>query len=573
MRALANLVSVRRVDDDDSNEAERARDAAGTSSGSLDAPEPANSEGTEDPEARPRRPRDAAPDAMVVDQDGHIVLLNLQAERQSRRSRADLVANASMNTIPEGPAERLIVDGAPTVPDAVAADVGTGIELTGRRPDGSPFPIEIMLGPLENDEAVLVAAAIREINARKQAQRLLAQMERRYRGLLEAAPDAMVVVNQDGKIVLLNLRAEKHFGYSREDLVGQPVTRIIPNGFAERLIADDLRSAADAQAQEIGTGIELVGQRQDGTSFPIEIMLSPLESDDGMLVTAAIRDITARKEAAEELRRSCQDVEEAHAVERRLQAMSDELGRSNRDLQDFASIASHDLQEPLRKIQAFGDRLVERSSEVLDDEAKDYVRRMQNAAERMQSLIDDLLVYSKVTTQPEPPQLVDLGKVAAEVVSDLEERIRASGGTIHIGSLPTIVADPLQMRQLLQNLIANALKFHAVGVVPEVHVDATERRHGRGPNQSGDHDAWEIRVRDQGIGFEAQHAERIFAPFHRLNGRQAYEGTGMGLAICRRIAALHGGTITASSQPGAGATFLLTLPRPAAILDGLARGA
>ena len=176
----------------------------------------------------------------------------------------------------------------------MAQQIGTGIELTALRKDGSEFPIEIMLSPLESAEGILVTAAIRDITVRQ-------SFRRRYRGLLEAAPDAMVVVNQAGEIVLLNVQAEKQFGYSRDELVGQKVTNIIPEGFAERLIADDLRSTAEALAQQIGTGIELTALRKDGSEFPIEIMLSPLESAEGILVTAAIRDITVRKA----LRRTC----------------------------------------------------------------------------------------------------------------------------------------------------------------------------------------------------------------------------------------------------------------------------
>jgi light-regulated signal transduction histidine kinase (bacteriophytochrome) len=173
--------------------------------------------------------------------------------------------------------------------------------------------------------------------------------------------------------------------------------------------------------------------------------------------------------------------------------------------------------------------------------------------------------------QPEPRRPVDLGQVVAEVLSDLEERISDTNGRVHVGSLPTILASPLQMRQLFQNLIANALKFHPAGVVPEVHVDATPRGNLRAARDGNP--VWEIRVRDNGIGFKAQHAERIFAPFQRLHGRQAYEGTGMGLAICRRIVALHDGTLTASSESDTGATFLITLRRTAAVPDAVAPAA
>ncbi len=249
-------------------------------------------------EAKYRGLLEAAPDAMVVvNQAGEIVLLNVRAEKQFGYSRDELVGQQVKNIIPEGFAERLIADGTRSAAEALAQQIGTGIELSGRRKDGSEFPIEIMLSPLESAGGILVTAAIRDISLRKNAEKLLAQMEGRYRGLLEAAPDAMVVVNPEGEIVLLNVQAEKQFGYRRDELIGQQVKNIIPKGFAERLIADALRSAEDAMEQQIGTGIELTGRRKDGSGFPIEIMLSPLEGAEGILVTAAIRDITTRKKA------------------------------------------------------------------------------------------------------------------------------------------------------------------------------------------------------------------------------------------------------------------------------------
>ena len=257
---------------------------------------------SEDSGAKYRGLLEAAPDAMVVvDQGGEIVLLNVQAEKQFGFSRDELVGQKIKRLIPEGFAERLIADETRSAAEALAQQIGTGIELSGRRKDGSEFPIEIMLSPLESAEGILVTAAIRNITVRKAAEKHLAQMEGRYRGLLEAAPDAMVVVDQGGEIVLLNVQAEKQFGFSRDELVGQKIKRLIPEGFAERLIADETRSAAEALAQQIGTGIELSGRRKDGSEFPIEIMLSPLESAEGILVTAAIRNITVRKAAEKHL--------------------------------------------------------------------------------------------------------------------------------------------------------------------------------------------------------------------------------------------------------------------------------
>jgi PAS domain S-box-containing protein len=225
---------------------------------------------------------------VVVNQGGEIILLNLQAEKEFGYRRDELLGQKVTNIIPEGFAERLIADGLRSAEDALAQQIGTGIELTGRRKDGAEFPIEIMLSPLESTEGILVTAAIRDISVRKGAERHLAQMEARSRGLLEAAPDAMVVVNKSAEIVLANLQAKIEFGYRRAELLGQKVTHIIPEGFAERLLKDGV----EAMAGQILKGIDLTGRRKRGDEFPIEIMLSPLESGEGILV---IRDISLRK--------------------------------------------------------------------------------------------------------------------------------------------------------------------------------------------------------------------------------------------------------------------------------------
>jgi light-regulated signal transduction histidine kinase (bacteriophytochrome) len=232
-----------------------------------------------------------------------------------------------------------------------------------------------------------------------------------------------------------------------------------------------------------------------------------------------------------------------------LEQRAKELGRSNAELEQFASIASHDLKEPLRKVQTFTDQLTEKEAGHLSDEGRDYLARTSAAGKRMQALIDDLLKFSRVATQGRPFEQVDLKTVADQAVYDLEAVITQSGGSVEVGDLPTVAADPLQMRQLIQNLISNAIKFHREGIPPEVHISGRVR--GRFA---------EIQVSDNGIGFEPRYQARIFRVFERLHGRGTYPGTGIGLALCRKIVDRHGGTINAESTPGEGSTFTVTLP-------------
>jgi len=476
---------------------------------------------------------EAAPDAMVVvNQAGEIVLLNLQAEKRFGYHRDELVGQKVKNIIPEGFAERLIADGTRTAAEALAQQIGTGIELYGRRKDGTEFPIEIMLSPLESAEGVLVTAAIRDISVRKAAERHVAQMEGRYRGLLEAAPDAMVVVNQAGEIVLLNVQAEKQFGYRRDELVGQKVKNIIPEGFAERLIADGTRTAAEALAQQIGTGIELYGRRKDRSDFPIEIMLSPLESPEGILVTAAIRNITERKRS------------EQHLVE-----TVAELNRSNDELEQFAYVASHDLQEPLRMVASYTQLLAERYKGRLDSDADEFIAYAVDGSNRMQVLIQDLLAYSRAGTNGKTLHKISSDHALKEALTNLRATIQESGAVVTHDLLPIITTDGTQLAQIFQNLVGNAVKYHGAAA-PRVHVSAAKN----GGNE------WIFSVRDNGLGIDPQYFDRIFVLFQRLHGQTEFKGTGIGLAICKKMLERLGGRIWVESEPEKGSTFRFALP-------------
>jgi PAS domain S-box-containing protein len=484
-------------------------------------------------DARYRGLLEAAPDAMVVvNADQRIVLLNVRAEEQFGYQHGELLGQRIANIIPQGFREPLNTDGTRTGTETLAQRIGTGLELSGRRKDGSEFPIELMLSPLLSPEGSFVAAAIRSIGVRKAAEEHLLQMEARYRGLLEAAPDAMVVVNEAGRIVLLNAQAEKQFGYHRDELLGQQVTSIIPEGFAERLVADGTRTPAEALAQQIGTGIELSARRRDGTEFPIELMLSPLESAGAILVTAAIRDITARKAA------------EAHLLQK-----VEELNRSNLELGQFVYIASHDLQEPLRMVASYTQLIARRYKGKLDTEADEFIAFAVDGANRMQRLIHDLLAYSRVGTQGGDLLEVSSEEALQHALKNLHGAIHDSSALVTRDPLPTIVADASQLVQLLQNLVGNAIKYQGPGV-PKIHISAKES--GR---------KWTFSVQDNGIGIDPQYFERIFGMFQRLHRREEFAGTGIGLAICKRIVERHGGSISVESQPGHGSTFSFSFPR------------
>ncbi len=388
--------------------------------------------------------------------------------------------------------------------------------------------------------ALVVSREVREqrnAQARLQAQQLFLQ------AVMDNVADSIVACDANGAVTLCNRATRELYGFP-----DRPITlKLWPEQYelyyadGQTAMDNDRTPLARALQGEHVRDLEMIVAHSEQ---PQRIMLAsgqPLQDADGNRLGAVVsmRDITQRRQAEEVLRRVAQ-----------------ELQRSNRELQQFALIASHDLQEPLRKIQAFGDRLQAQSSDALGESGRDHVQRMQSAAARMRTLIDGLLSFARVTSKAQPFQPVDLVTVAQQVISDLEGRIAQSRGKVEIGALPVIEADALQMRQLLQNLIGNGLKFHRSGTAPAVRIEAQLV----GEDDASPKSVCELIVQDNGIGFEQDDAERIFDVFQRLHGRQEYEGTGMGLAICRRIVERHGGAIAARSKPGRGATFIVTLP-------------
>jgi len=377
------------------------------------------------------------------------------------------------------------------------------------------------------------------IAERQQAEAAMREIEAKYRTVVENANDAIVVL-QHGKAVYRNQADVELLGYTVEETANRSFLEVVaPESRARIQEYYQKRLRGEAVPEQY----ELQLLPKDGRRVIVDVRPRIIQYQGQPATLVVMRDITERKR-----------------VEEALHTFAAQLQQSNRELQDFAYTASHDLQEPLRKIQAFGDRLKARCSEALSEQGRDYLERIQNAAQRMQTLIEDLLVFSRVTTKAQPFMPVDLAQVVHEVSADLEVRIEQTGGRVDLGELRTIAADPLQMRQLFQNLIGNALKFHRQAAPPVVTIQG-HLLSGADPGPAGNATAlYQITVADNGIGFDQKYLDRLFHVFQRLHSRSAYEGTGVGLAICRKIVERHGGHITAQSSPGQGATFIVTLP-------------
>jgi PAS domain S-box-containing protein len=356
-------------------------------------------------------------------------------------------------------------------------------------------------------------------------------VEEQFRVAVEAAPNAMLLIDQAGIIVLVNAPTEALFGYARAELIGRPLEQLIPERFRRGHPAYRAGFLAEPRPRPMGAGRDLFGLRKDGTEFPIEIGLNPLETEEGTLVLSAIVDITARKLAEAQLR---------HAVT--------ELARSNAELEQFAYVASHDLQEPLRAVAGCVQALQQRYGGHLDARADELITHAVDGAVRMQNLINDLLAYSRVATRGQPFTPTDCAAIVRTALANLEVAISESGARVTCTELPTVMGDPTQLAQLFQNLISNACKFRNQQPLA-IHI-AAEPHEG----------AWVFSVRDNGIGIEPQYFERIFGLFQRLHTRVEYAGTGIGLAICKKIVERHGGRIWLESQPPQGSTFYFTIP-------------
>ncbi|MBW3584180.1 MAG: PAS domain S-box protein [Euryarchaeota archaeon] len=378
-----------------------------------------------------------------------------------------------------------------------------------------------------------IFAVTRDITHQKNAEEALRASEDRFRSLAESAANAIISSDTTSRITFFNRSAERLFRHRAEDVVGESLTVLMPPEYREAHLDGMARFAKTGQTRIIGRTIELVGQRSDGTTFPLELNIAHWRSQGEDQFTAIIHDITARKEAAERVRQ-----------------YAERMRRSNEELEQFASVASHDLQEPLGVVRSYV-QLLERRLEGFDDErAKKYMHFIADGTARMQSLIEDLLSYSRVGSRGRDLVPVDTEASVRRALDQLSLRIEESAAEVTVEPLPRVMADEGQLERLFQNVISNAVKYRRPEVEPRIKI-----RVG-----GGEHGMYRFEVADNGIGIAPEHHDRVFQIFQRLHGRGEYEGTGIGLAICKKIVERHGGRIWLESEPGEGTTVKFTLP-------------
>jgi len=406
--------------------------------------------------------------------------------------------------------------------------VGRTLELVSRRKDGGEFPIELSLSAVHLRGAWHAIGIIRDITERKRAEEALRQSEEKYRTLVETAQEGIGIVGPDENIVFCNRAYGRLLGYEPEELIGRNLQQLTaPEEFAKYREQTQKRKRGEASQYET------VLYTKAGEVKYCSLSASPLCNDAGTFIgtLGLVTDITERKRAEEALARR-----------------TEELARSNTELEQFAYIASHDLQEPLRMVASYVQLLARRYQGKLDSDADEFIAFAVDGATRMQALIDDLLDYSRVGTRAKEFEPTDCEVVLDGTLSDLERAVEETGAVVTHDPLPRVMADEVQLGRVFQNLIGNAIKFRG-DEPPCIHVSAEEQKN-----------EWRFAVRDNGIGIEPRHHDRIFAVFSRLHGRSAYPGTGMGLAICKRIVERHGGRIWVESELGKGSTFYFTMP-------------
>ena len=410
------------------------------------------------------------------------------------------------------------------------------------RKDGSRFWASVTITALRNEQGEVIGFSkiTRDVTERRDMEAALQKSRNMFERLFEAAPDAVVVVDRNGLIRRVNQQAEALFGYMRDELIGQRIELLIPERFHKRHRLHRRNYFADPRARKMGIGLELYGRNKDGREVPVDIMLTPIETSEGAWAFAAIRDITAQK-------LSDAKISELNSA---LKSQVEQLAASNRELEAFSYSVSHDLRAPLRHVIGFVDLLNARETAALDEKSRHYLQVISEAAQKMGVLIDDLLAFSRMGRAEMMKTRVDLGLVVKEIVKDLAEDAKGREIEWEIAPLPTAIGDASMLRQVMANLISNAMKFTRHRTLARIEIGAVEEK-----------TETQFYVKDNGVGFDEAYLNKLFGLFQRLHTTEEFEGTGVGLAIVQRIVMRHGGKVWAEGALDGGATFWFSLPK------------